>query len=509
MKKMRQALVFILIEILTAHISLNAQSLNGQKIKLTLQNVVDLAINQSSSVKYAQNQYENYFWRYKNFQAQFRPQLILTGNLPNYMEGTEPVKQNDGSVEFRQVGRFQNDARLSLNQDIPQTGTRIFASSSLFRNEDLIKDDVNFSGDPFEIGFRQPIFAYNWMKWSQKTEPLVYDEAQKNFVETIEEISRNATSRFFWYLRVQTNYTLAENNLKNSEDNLRIAETKKQLGTISENDYSRIRLSVLTAQKALSQAEMDLKNADFSLKSYIGLEQDTPIVLVVPLDMFLYNVDATKALDEALENRKETSQYERRLIEADRDLTKAKRNNGLAATLHGSYGTSNIARDVPGIYDDPARTKYLRLSVAIPILDWGKSSSNVKLAESKRDLVLFDVERDRENFERTVVVQVEQFNLLKSQLEIAREADNVANNGYQISLKKFQNGDISITDLNISLSEKEKAKRDYIKSLENYWTAYYRLRELTLYDFEKDEKIMYDNPLLHGLVKKQEDKTKS
>jgi outer membrane protein TolC len=484
----------------------SGQEADLKKLNLTLQNVIDLAVNQSSSVKYAQNRYENYFWRFKNFQAQFRPQLVISGNLPNYYEGTEPVKQGDGSIQFREVGRFNNNVALSVNQSIPQTGTRIYASSSVIRNQDLRKDEVSFSGDPYKIGFSQPVFAYNWMKWSKKTEPLVYDEAQKDFVETIEEISRNATSRFFRYLKVQTNYKLAENNLSNSEDNLRIAKTKRNLGTISENDYSRIRLSVLTAQKSLTQASMDLKNADFELKKYIGLDQDVDIELIMPLNMYLFKVDPQLALEEALTNRKEPIQYERRLIEADRELTKAKRGNGLSATLHGSYGTSNIAYDWPGIYSEPANQKYLRLSFSIPILDWGKSSSNVKLAESRRDLVVFDVERDRENFERTVIVQVEQFSLLKAQLEIAKEADNVAGNGYQIALKKFQNGEISITDLNISLSEREKAKRDYIKSLETYWVAYYRLRELTLYDFEKGQKILYDNPLLKGLIKNKEEK---
>ncbi|TRX72363.1 TolC family protein [Carboxylicivirga sp. M1479] len=482
-------------------IQVKAQTNGSDKYQLSLQNVVDLAINQSSSVKYAQNRYENYFWRYKNFQAQFRPQLVLDGDIPNYNQRTRAVTQPDGSVEFRHVSSLQGNARLSLNQSIPQSGTRIYASSSLYRVQDLIKDDVNFSGDPFVVGFTQPIFAYNWMKWSRKTEPMVYDEAQKNFVESIEEISRAATARFFKYLRVQTNYKLAESSLKNSKDNLRIAETKRRLGTISENDYSRIKLSVLTAQKSLTQANMDLKNADFELKSYIGLDQLTNIELQMPLNMMLFEVDPEQALAEALENRKESTQYERRLIEADRDLTKAKRGNGLAATLRGSYGLSNSAPDIPGVYDEPEKQQMVKLSLSVPLLDWGKSTSNVKLAESKRDLVVFDVERDRENFERTVVVQVEQFSLLKAQLEISNEADNVAGNGYEIALKKFQNGEISISDLNISLSEREKAKRDYIKSLETYWLAYYRLRELTLYDFSKGQKILYDNPLLHGLIK--------
>jgi hypothetical protein len=110
--------------------------------------------------------------------------------------------------------------------------------------------------------------------------------------------------------------------------------------------------------------------------------------------------------------------------------------------------------------------------------------------------VIYDVERDKLDFEREVVVQVEKFNLIKTQLETAKEADNVAENGYLIALKKFQNGEISITDLNISLSEREKAKRDYISSIEEYWESFYYIRILTLYDFILNQKIDYSNPSL-------------
>jgi outer membrane protein TolC len=85
---------------------------------------------------------------------------------------------------------------------------------------------------------------------------------------------------------------------------------------------------------------------------------------------------------------------------------------------------------------------------------------------------------------------------LRDQIETAKEADKVAENGYTIALKKFQSGEITITDLNIFLQEREKAKRDYIASIESYWESYYYLRILTLYDFELHEKISYNNPSL-------------
>ncbi|MGC9352491.1 MAG: TolC family protein, partial [Mariniphaga sp.] len=75
-------------------------------------------------------------------------------------------------------------------------------------------------------------------------------------------------------------------------------------------------------------------------------------------------------------------------------------------------------------------------------------------------------------------------------------------NGYQIALRKFQNGELSITDLNIALQEREQAKRDYIRSIQSYWVAYYRLRALTLYDFEKGHNITYGNPMLEEEVER-------
>ncbi len=470
------------------------------KMGLSLKNIVDLAISQSSSLKYAQNQHVSYYWRYRNFSKQFLPNLILNGTLPNYAQSTVPVTQPDGSIEFKQVSNLSIASQLSLNQYIPLTGTQIYASTSFARVQDYNKNSVLFSGSPFSIGFNQPIFAYNWMKWSKKTEPMIYDESQKNFIQTIENIAYTATSYFFNCLRIQTNYNLAKSSFDNSSDNLKIAQIKKKLGQISENDFSRIQLSVLNAEKSMSSAKMDLKNADFSLKSYIGLDQKINIELQMPLLITLFDIDPQKALKEARENRSEQVYYLRRLISAESQLTQAKRSSGLSATLSGNYGLSNSAGTFPGIYNQPLNQRMLQLTFSVPILDWGKAASSVKMAESNRDLVSFDVKQAFEDFDRSVIVQVEQFGLLKDQLKTAEEADKVAANGYIIALKKFQNGEITITDMNIASSERVTGKLDYINSLATYWLAYYRLRILTLYDFELNQKISYGNPMLSGEV---------
>ena len=48
---------------------------------------------------------------------------------------------------------------------------------------------------------------------------------------------------------------------------------------------------------------------------------------------------------------------------------------------------------------------------------------------------------------------------------------------------------ITITDLNLALQEKDSSVLQYLNSLEKFWTDYYTLRRLTLYDFIKNKKI--------------------
>jgi outer membrane protein len=231
----QNALILIIICLLIAN-KIQAQD-QVDIVTLTLDRVVELAIEQSPSIKYHQNRNVNYYWRWKNFNANFRPRLSLSGDLPDYQYSNEPITQPDGSIQFKQIAQLRTTSDLSLTQVIPHTGTTIYGASSLYRVQDFNNNVTEWNAAPFYVGFVQPLFAYNYWKWARMTEPLVYEESQKRYVESVERVSLSAASRFFNYLRIQTNFNLATNNLKNSQDNLKIAEVKRRLGQISENDF--------------------------------------------------------------------------------------------------------------------------------------------------------------------------------------------------------------------------------------------------------------------------------
>jgi len=139
----RVVYLWLMIQLISLRTAL-CDANDSLRLNLSLRNVVDLAISQSASVKYAQNTNVNYYWRWKNFKTSFRPQLVLSGNLPEYVHRPDAVIQPDGSVAFYVVSQMKANAQLSLNQSIPQTGTYIWAATDLYRNQDYIKESVQF-----------------------------------------------------------------------------------------------------------------------------------------------------------------------------------------------------------------------------------------------------------------------------------------------------------------------------------------------------------------------------
>ena len=55
-----------------------------------------------------------------------------------------------------------------------------------------------------------------------------------------------------------------------------------------------------------------------------------------------------------------------------------------------------------------------------------------------------------------------------------------------------RSGKASVTDLNTARTESDNAVQKYIKDLSSFWTYYYTLRKLTLYDFLAGDDLTVD-----------------
>ncbi|MDH5381492.1 MAG: TolC family protein [Cyclobacteriaceae bacterium] len=457
---------------------------------LTLFEVVEIAKSNSIYAKRAETTKENRYWQYKTYQAGLLPQLSLNGNVPTFTKAYRGILQNDGTILYQNLNRNVAELNLSLTQVISKTGGAISLSSSLDRVDDFNKNTLVFGGDPISLGFNQPLFGFNSYKWEKRIEPLRYEESKREFVEEFEQISSIASSLFFDLLTAQISLQIANQNVMSNDTIYKIAQGRYRLGKIPENELLQLELSLMNSRQSVAQAELNLEITQLRLKSYLGFAKGENLQLVLPAELPEFDVNEDMALSMAKNNRSDAIAFKRRVFEAEREVNRAVGTSGLNANLAGSLGLTNQGSYVSQVYENPGNQLVAEIRFGIPIVDWGLQKAIKRTAEANLRLVEYTVQADSLTFEEEVFTQVRTFKMLRNQVAISQKADEISQKRYDISKNRYLIGKISITDLSLALTEKDRAKQDYLMSLGNFWAAYYRLRALTLYDFAT-EKLLY------------------
>ena len=459
---------------------------------ITLNEAITLARIQSVNAAVALNELKTAYWEYRTFQANLLPEVNLSATVPSYAKSYNSYQQSDGSYTFVRNNFMQMSGALSIDQNIWFTGGTLSLNTSLDFMKQLNGDkDERFMSVPIALTLNQPIFGVNNIKWNRRIEPVRYAEAKAAFLSATEEVTMTTINYFFNLLLAKENVGIAKQNLENARKLYEVAKAKRKMGQISENDVLQLKLNMLNAQSSLTDNESALKSNMFQLRSFLALGENEELEPVLPdmLPKMLLNYQ--DVLDKALANNSFAHNIRRRQLEADYQVAKAK-GNMRQITLFAQVGFTGTDRTFEGAYHPLKDNQVVEVGFKIPILDWGKRRGQVKVAQSNREVTESRLRQETMNFNQNLFILVEQFNNQRAQLDIANEADVIAQKRYHTNVETFMIGKISTLDLNDAQVSKDEARQKHISELFYYWYYYYQLRSLTLWDFEKNTNIDAD-----------------
>ncbi|MEM7654991.1 MAG: TolC family protein [Bacteroidota bacterium] len=480
---MKRILIFSLC--LITWIASEAQS------ALALPEVIALAQGKSIAARQAKTLKTTQYWQYRSFLANYRPQITWSGSLPSFTRATKEVVQPDGSIAFQSISQNNAWTEVALSQQIVATGATLYLASSLQRFDNLALNSTLYNSAPLQIGFRQPLFAFNPLKWDKKIEPLKYRESQQAYLYNQESIGLSALAYFFELMVAQINRQIAQTNVVNTDTIYQITLQKYELGKISRNDLLQLQLEKLKAEKALAIAEQDVETAHLQLTSFIGYGREQGFELRLPTELPDMDIPVEQALKQARDNRPEAIGFQRRSLEAERDIAEAKGETGLSMNLIGSLGWNKSGNRLADTYRQPEDQQGLLLEFSTPIVDWGRTKARRETAKARQAFVESEIEQDQQDFEQELLTQITLFTQYQRQVSLNQEVDELAQLRYQIAQDRFLLGNLSITDLSLAIQEKDQARRDYVQALWNFWRTHYAIRQLTLFDFLSHQKITY------------------
>lgn len=461
--------------------------------KYTFEEIIYIARQNSPMAVMSRHRFRQSYWEYRTHKAEFLPTLTLNSQLPDLDRSIVSDFLDDGTEAFVPRNRIKNSLNLELEQNIGLTGGSIFMSSDLQRIDILGTTGVtSYLSTPVSIGIRQPINGYNDFHWLKEIEPLKYEQAKKEYIEAIENVTLRAVNYFFDLAVAQKNIEISELNHFNADTLYRIAKGRYQLGTIAENDLLQMELAFLNTGTALNEARIDLEIKKFQMNSFLGLKQEDNIELIIPAEIPTLTVDLNRALEEAWKSNPDILDRRRQILEANRAVERTKSEKGLNATLYANFGLTQQASQISEVYLNPRDQEVVRMGIEIPILDWGLGRGKYKMAQSALEVTRTTVQQAELDFQQEVYLAVMQFNLQDDQLEIALKADIIGLKRFQVTKERFLIGRISVLDLNVAQTEKDQASRSYLSALRNYWNYFYNLRALTLYNWIDDSSLEED-----------------
>jgi outer membrane protein TolC len=464
---------------------------HSQIKKLSLADVITLAMSQSPRYRLAQTQKEISYYQYLTYKSNFNPQISLYGNAPVYNKEYFGVRQPDGTIKFQSISQNNASVGFGLSQRIPFTGGEVSVNSDFTRFDDFRYKTKQYNGTPFYVRLIQPLFSFNDLKWSRKIEPLKYEESKRTYVQEMENISQQSVTLYFNVLDAQSNIDIASFNLANGIRNYEIEKKRIDLGTTTEDKLLQLEMQVLTNQQNLEKARYDFQIAQLTLNTFIGIKDNMEFEVSAPQNISTFNVDITRAIEFARKYRTEFIAFERKKLEAQRNLAQAKAVRQ-QVTLTASYGLNNIGNNIGEIYQNPKDQQRFNIGFNIPIVDWGRRKAMYNTMIANEKLTSFNIELEESVLVQEIITLVKNFDRLKSNIALAQKADTVAQRRYDISNKLYQIGRVTITELNFAQNEKDYAHRNYVATLRQYWDSYYLLRRITLFDFEKNVPLFQD-----------------
>jgi len=464
-----------------------------EQVVLTLDQVLELAREQSLMALLARHTFRGSYWEFRTYQAGMRPGLTLEATLPSLNNTMESVTQPDGSEKFVTKSNMRSSLNMQLNQVVPFTGGRIFATSALQRNDNFGEEPpTSYLAYPVTIGFAQPINGYNEYKWDRQIEPKKYETAKLQYINSMERVNQRAVGYFFDLALAQINLEIAKKNYANNDTLYQIAKGRYQLGTIAENDLLQFELTFLNSGTDLNQATIDLELRKARLRTFLGFNERVSVQLLLPTDVPSIEMDYNRTLEQAKENNPEIMDMELQVLEAERSVAEARSQKGLRADLYAQFGLSQVAEELSAAYQNPINQQRVEVGFQIPLLDWGQGKGRLRMAQSNEEVVRTNVSQSLIEFNETVFLQVMQFNLQDDQVQIASKADTIADLRYEVTKQRFLIGKIDVLELKDALEEKDVARRGFVEALRNYWDYYYNLRGITLYDWERQMKLEED-----------------
>lgn len=397
-----------LLTLVAASNSLRAQESAGEKLTLTIDRALEIALNENLSVKIAQEEIQRVDWlRTENWYS-LLPALSANAQYTNNI--LKPVFFSD----FFPGGKMEIGA------------TNSYAVSSTLQ---------------------VPIFSLTLFKSIQLSE-LDLKSALESSRNTKIELIAQVKNSFYGILMLDQSLEVLKESYKNAEETAKNISKMYEEGLASEYDKIRSDVAVRNLLPAISQATSGLELAKMQLKVLLSLNLDTPIevsgnIADYEKEITTYNGMGAIVLDNNSSLKSLDIQIEK--LGKSYELIRSQRLPSLAG-----FANYQLQMQSEEFTFNKLWTNSVAVGLALQIPIFNKFSVSLKEKQTKVGIRQLGYQREMVENNLTLALKnsLNEMKRTKIQLESDKQAVMQAKKGYEIAKVRYSTGTGTLLELN-------------------------------------------------------------
>ena len=441
-------LILMLGIIIASSLTLSAQEQSGEKLMLTLEQALDIALSENPTIKVADQEIQIKRYAKQGTYAALYPQIDATATYQRVLAKQTMSMDLGGQTQTIRVGS-DNSFNGGISAAMPLINAQLWTS----------------------------------LKVSVLDIELAVEKARASRIDMVEQV----TKAYYGVLLAKESHALYQRVYDNAVENNKVVKKKYDVGSVSEYDLITSNVSVQNALPNVIEAEYSVILTLWQLKALLGIDLEKNIDVVGSLmdyeRMMSEGYDITRL---NLDNNTTLKQLDiqEEMLEKAVKITKLANVPSLsvnAAFLYTALGNDGkfFVKDAWNPYS------YAGLQLNIPIFAGNKRRAATREAR----LNLSNLQLQRENVERQLRVSViQQLNNMQSSVKkyyASAATVGQAQRGYDISVKRYEVGRGTLVDVDNSQVALTQAELGRNSAIYNFLVAKVSLdKVLGNYEFE-------------------------
>ena len=431
MRKILMKFLFILLIFNLLTIDIKAQ----EPLKLTLDQALEIALSESSTIKIADMTVEKSGYAKKGSYASLYPNVNISSSYQRTLKKQVMVMDMGGQAMEIKVGR-DNNISASASASMPLVNAPLWESLKLSALDvELAVEQARSSKVSMISQVKQAFYGVLLAKESLNVMTQVYENASKNYEKTLQRFN---------------------------------------VGKASELEKLRAQVNMMGAEPNVSSAENAVLLATWQLKAVMGLDLGSDIDVVGDLNDYANELLTPYVSEDNISNNSTLLQLDiqDRMLESNLRMQKKQYLPTLAANVNYNY--SAMGDDKLSWF--PSSTAALSLN--LPVFDGFQKHYNIKQSKISRDMLSVQ----RQDTERQLRIAIRNYNdkiaLCVKNYTAANATVEIAQKSYEISQKMYEVGKATLVELNDAQLALEQAQLTQAQAIYNFTVAKASLDEL-------------------------------